>query len=87
MCELVNDRGQDLARTGNFVCPELRMNNYSRRTKDRPAEKCLILIWRVTQSIYCQYKQYSVRSLKRLLRRRSNVMHIPFDTEKAFVIV
>ena len=66
---------------------KLSSNLYSRRTKDRPAEKCLILIWRVTQSIYSQYKQYSVKSLKRLLRRCSNVMHIPFDTEKAFVIV
>ena len=63
------------------------IKNYSRRTKDRPAEKCLILIWRVTQSIYSQYKQYSVRSLKHLFHRRSNAMHIPFDTEKAFVIV
>ena len=28
-------------------------------------------------------KQYFVRSLKRLLRKRSNKMHIPFNIEKA----
>ena len=32
-------------------------------------------------------KQYFVRGLKRLLRKRSNEMHIPFNIEKAFVIV